>query len=88
MKVSREKIEVVDPATKTFSYSIIDGDLLKYYKSFKGHVTVVPKEEGSLVKWGCEFEKTCEEIPDPDAIKDFAIKNFKELDEYFLKQAN
>lgn len=87
VKVSKEKIEVVDAPNKTFSYNIIDGDLLKYYKSFKAHVTVVPKEEGSLVKWSCEYEKANEEIPDPSLIKEFAEKNFKELDDYLGKQA-
>ncbi|EXB82638.1 MLP-like protein 423 [Morus notabilis] len=87
VKVSKEKIEVVDPQNKTFSYNIIDGDLLKYYKSFKAHVTVVPKEEGSLVKWSCEYEKASEEIPDPSLIKEFAEKNFKELDDYLAKEA-
>lgn len=87
VKVSKEKIEVVDPPNKIFCYSVIEGDLLKYYKSFKAHVTVVPKGEGSLVKWHCEFEKASEDIPDPSAIKDFAVKNFKELDDYIGKQA-
>lgn len=88
VKVSKEKIEVVDPKNNTFAYNVIGGDLLKFYKRFKAHVTVVPKEgEGSLVKWSCEFEKASEEIPDPSLIKEFAEKNFKELDEYLGKQA-
>ncbi|PON31667.1 Bet v I type allergen [Parasponia andersonii] len=86
VKVSKERIEVVDPPNKTFSYGVIDGDLLKYYKSFKAHVTVISKEEGSLVKWSCEFEKASDDIPDPSVIKDFAAKNFKELDDYISKQ--
>lgn len=89
MKESKERIEKVCPETKTFAYSVIEGDLLKYYKSFKAHVTVVEKDDGgSLLQWACEFEKASEEIPDPDAIQEFAIKNFNELDAYIIKQAN
>ncbi|OWM76032.1 MLP-like protein 423 [Punica granatum] len=86
VKVSKEKIEEVDEANKFVMYSVIDGDLLKYYKNFKGTIKVVPKEEGSLVKWNCVFEKTSPEVPDPHVIKDFAIKNFVELDEFIRKE--
>ncbi|KGN51827.1 MLP-like protein 423 [Cucumis sativus] len=89
VKESKERIEAVDEEKKTVSYSVIEGDLLKYYKSFKGHIAVIPKEEenGSSVKWSCEFEKASEEIPDPHAIKDFVVKNFMELDDYCHQQA-
>ena len=64
---------------------MIEGDLLKFYKLFKATLVVSPKGDGSLVKWICEFEKTSDEIPNPDIIKDFAAKNFQELDAYLLK---
>lgn len=79
---TKEKIEAVDEENKTFAYSVIGGDLLKYYKNFKAHLTVSPKGEGSLVKWASEFEKAHEEIPDPNLIRDFAVKNFQDLDAY------
>ncbi|XAR65032.1 hypothetical protein NMG60_11008979 [Bertholletia excelsa] len=79
---SKEKIEAVDAAKKTLSYSVVDGDLLKYYKSFKATVVVVSKGNGSLVKWCCEFAKAGEDIPDPNLIRDFAVKSFQDLDAY------
>ncbi|XP_030961323.1 MLP-like protein 423 [Quercus lobata] len=85
VKVSKEKVDIMDEANKTFVYCVIDGDLLKFYKNFKSNISVIPKGAGSLVKWSCEFEKASEEIPDPHLIKDFAAKNFKELDDYVLK---
>ena len=85
VKVSKEKIEHVDEATKNVHYSVIDGDLLQYYKVFKGFITVTPKGDGSLVKWSCEYEKSSHEIPDPDVIKEFVVKNFKEVDAYILQ---
>lgn len=46
---------------------------------------VSAKGDGSVVKWSCEFEKADAEIPNPDKIKEFAVKNFLELDDYLLK---
>lgn len=85
VKVSEEKIDTVDEWKKEVSYSVIGGDLLKYYKNFNGTIHVAPKGEGSLVKWSCVFEKTSDEVPDPHIIKDFAIENFKDLDVFLLK---
>ncbi|KAK3223265.1 hypothetical protein Dsin_010290 [Dipteronia sinensis] len=85
VKKSTEKIEHVDEVNMKVSYSVIDGDLLEYYKVFKAFIAVIPKGDGSLVKWTCEFEKTSHEIPDPDAIKEFVVKNFKEIDDYILQ---
>ncbi|XVE92479.1 hypothetical protein REPUB_Repub01dG0100600 [Reevesia pubescens] len=82
VKISKERIESVDEAGKIYIYSIIDGDLMKYYKIFISKIIVIPKGESSCVKWSCEFEKASEEIPDPSVIKDFAVKNFKEIDDY------
>ncbi|KAA8533108.1 hypothetical protein F0562_033359 [Nyssa sinensis] len=83
--IQQEKIDMVDEAKKTVSYSITDGDVLKYYKNFKATLVVAPKGDGSLVQWICEFEKASEEIPDPNIIRDFAVKNFKELDDFIQK---
>lgn len=84
MKKSKEKIEHVDEAEKKVSYSVIDGDLLQYYKTFKGYIMIVPKPEGSIAKWCCEFEKASHLIADPDMIKEFVVKNFKEVDDYTI----
>lgn len=85
VKVSKEKIDTVDEGKKEVSYSVIGGDLLKYYKNFNGTIHVATKGEGSLVKWSCGFEKVSDEVPDPHIIKDFAIENFKDLDVFLLK---
>ena len=82
----KEKIEIVDEEKRTLSYSVIEGDLLKYYKNFKAHLVVTPKVEGkgSTVTYSCEFEKASEEAPEPSLIGDFAAKNFQELDAFIL----
>ncbi|XP_009363503.2 MLP-like protein 423 [Pyrus x bretschneideri] len=84
VKVSKETIDAVDEVGKAFAYKVIGGDLLKYYTSFKCVLTVTPKGDGSLVKWSSVYEKAHEQVPEPSIIKDFAVKNFQELDAYVL----
>ncbi|KAF7809265.1 MLP-like protein 423 [Senna tora] len=85
VKSSKERIDSVDDEKKALSYSVIEGDLLQYFKHFKAHVSLTPKGDGSLVNWCCEYEKTSHEVPDPDVIKEFAVKNFLEVDAYALQ---
>ncbi|KAK4261280.1 hypothetical protein QN277_004302 [Acacia crassicarpa] len=87
VKTSKERIEALDDAKKALSYSVIEGDLLKYFKIFKAHMILEPKKDdtGTLVKWWCEYEKASHEVADPEVIKDFALKNFQEVDAYIHK---
>nr|AFK48227.1 unknown [Lotus japonicus] len=87
VKSSTEKIDAGDDEKKTVSYAVIDGELLQYYKKFKGTISVIAVGEGSEVKWSAEYEKASTDIPDPSVVKDFAVKNFLEVDEYVLQQA-
>lgn len=82
--MTKEKIDAVDDSERTLTYSVIDGDLLKYFKNLKGHLSVTPKGDGSLVKWSSEYEKGSQEVPEPDMIKEFAVKTFQQVDEYTL----
>lgn len=87
MEITKEKIDAVDDATRTLTYSVIDGELLKYFKHYKGHLTVKPKpRDGSLLKWFCEYEKASQdqEVPGPDSIKEFVVKTFLMIDDYTL----
>lgn len=82
---AKEKIEEVDDASKQVSYSLIDGELVSYYKNFKANLKVEPNGDGSQVKWCMEYEKANTEVPDPDLVKETAAKTFSALDEYLAK---
>ncbi|XP_045812698.1 MLP-like protein 423 [Trifolium pratense] len=86
-KSSTERIEAADDEKKTATYSIIQGDLLQYYTKFLGHIAVIPVGEGCEVKWTGEYIKTQNDIPDPTIVKDFAVKNFIEVDDYIQQNA-
>uniref|UniRef100_A0A1D1ZGT8 MLP-like protein 423 n=1 Tax=Anthurium amnicola TaxID=1678845 RepID=A0A1D1ZGT8_9ARAE len=81
----KEKIEAIDETNKSVGYSVIDGDLLSFYKTFKAKLQVTPKGEGALVKWAIVYEKANEEVPEPNLIVDSAVKTFAGLDEHLLK---
>ncbi|KAJ8773816.1 hypothetical protein K2173_008279 [Erythroxylum novogranatense] len=85
LHVLKQRIDFVDETNRVVDYSFIDGDLQKYYKTFKGHIVVGPKEDGCLVKWSCEYEKASEDSAAPHAIKDFVVKNFQAMDELIMK---
>ncbi|XP_042514353.1 MLP-like protein 423 [Macadamia integrifolia] len=85
VKFSKERIDAVDEAGKEVAYAVIDGDVSHFYKHFKAKLVVTPKGEGSLVKWSCEFEKASGDVPDPHLVRDFAVHNFRALDDYLLK---
>ncbi|XP_073135876.1 MLP-like protein 423 [Henckelia pumila] len=82
-----EKIELVDHEKKTMSYSVIDGDILKLYKSFKATMAVKSKGDGNgtLVIYSGEYEKLNEKVPDPDNITGFILNALRGLDAYLLQ---
>ncbi|PIA62157.1 hypothetical protein AQUCO_00200276v1 [Aquilegia coerulea] len=83
---AKEKVDLLDDTNKILGYSVIDGELMTHYKSLKGRIEVVPKGEGSLVKWSLEFEKASDEVPDPILMQEYASKAFIGLDTYLLKE--
>eukprot|EP00249_Psilotum_nudum_P027099 c34403_g1_i1 orf=261-725(+) len=83
---SKEKLEVVDHATKTLAYSVVDGELLKLYKTYKITVKVDEGAEpsSSVVNWSLEYEAISPEIPAPQAATDGATNTFKAIEAYLL----
>ncbi|XP_068643991.1 MLP-like protein 423 [Aristolochia californica] len=82
---AKEKIEVADEKNKTIAYSVIEGDIVNFYKNFKATLQVLSKGDGALVKWKGEFDKANDEVPEPTLLQQTAAKTFKDLDEYLLK---
>ncbi|XP_006652389.1 MLP-like protein 423 [Oryza brachyantha] len=85
---AKEKVEVADDEKKVVSYSVVDGELVSFYKNFRVTLQVTPKGgdgSGAVVSWAMDFDKTSEQVPDPDVIKETAAKTFHDLDDYLLK---
>ncbi|KAF8703375.1 hypothetical protein HU200_032175 [Digitaria exilis] len=84
---AKEKLELADDENKVVSYSVVDGELVNFYKNFRITLKVSPGKEGAVVNWSMEFDKANEQVPDPDVIKETATKTFHDLDDYLLKNA-
>ncbi|XP_021293453.1 MLP-like protein 28 [Herrania umbratica] len=81
-----ETIEAIDDRNKSITFNALDGDITKYYKTFKAIVTVTANGQGSLVKWTLMYEKQNQNIPDPEKYIEFASAVSKSVDAYLLKQ--
>ncbi|KAJ1271403.1 hypothetical protein BS78_06G125800 [Paspalum vaginatum] len=89
LKFAKEKLELADDENKVVSYSVVDGELVEFYKNLKITLKVSPAKEGeagaAVVNWAMEFDKASDQVPDPDVIKETATKTFHDLDDYLLK---
>ncbi|XP_010415780.1 PREDICTED: MLP-like protein 31 [Camelina sativa] len=83
-KVAKERIVASEPEKNLMTLSIIEGDLMKEFKSFVITFQVTPKEggPGSIVHWHIEYEKISEEIAHPETILQFHVDMAKGVDEY------
>ncbi|XP_022775862.1 MLP-like protein 43 [Durio zibethinus] len=66
-----ETIEAVDDRNKSVTCNALDGNVAKYYKTFKGTVIVTASGQGSLVKWTLIYEKQNQNVPDPKKYLEF-----------------
>lgn len=84
---AKEKIEAIDDDNKIISYSLFDGEISEGYKSLRGTLQVINKENGGIVKWTFEYEKLQENITaaSPDSFLDFAAKVTKDIDDHLVK---
>ncbi|GAV84153.1 Bet_v_1 domain-containing protein [Cephalotus follicularis] len=82
LEVCMAVIEAIDYDNKSLTFNVIEGDLMKYYKSFKYKLQAVPKGEGSLVRLSLEYEKLNDDVPDPNALMDFVISTCKDVCAY------
>ncbi|CAL9240213.1 unnamed protein product [Arabidopsis halleri] len=87
-KVAKERIEAVEPEKNLITFRVIDGDLMKEYKSFLLTIQVTPKPggPGSIVHWHLEYEKISDEVAHPETLLQFCVEVSKEIDEHLLAE--
>ncbi|KAK6931023.1 Bet v I/Major latex protein [Dillenia turbinata] len=81
----KEKTEEIDDENKCITFSIVDGEIRKEFKSFKTIIQVIPKEEGCTVKWTLDYEKKREDVQDPSAYIELATNLTKAIESHHLK---
>ena len=84
---AKAKIEVIDDDNKSITYSLFDEEISENYKTLKGTLQVIERENGGLVKWTFEYEKLRENITaaSPESYVDFAAKVTEDIDAHLVK---
>ncbi|XP_059592220.1 MLP-like protein 34 [Vitis vinifera] len=82
---SKERVEKKDDKNKSITFKALDGEVMKDFKSVISILEVSAKDDGSLVKWTLEYEKSNEKLLPPDAYLSLVISMSKEIDAYLLK---
>lgn len=81
----KERVEF-DDENKKITYIILEGDMLKYYKSYSVILHVLPKgDEHSLVKWTFLYEKVDDTAPEPTKYKDLLVKLTKKVEAHLVE---
>ncbi|XVE92010.1 hypothetical protein REPUB_Repub01dG0060300 [Reevesia pubescens] len=87
-KTAKEVVEAIDPEKNLITFRVIEGDLMKEYKSFVITIQASPKSGGgSIVHWTMEYEKLHGGIAHPETLLQFVVDVSKDIDTH-LCQAN
>ncbi|KAJ4709999.1 MLP protein [Melia azedarach] len=83
----KEVMEEIDFENKKTTYKVVEGNLLENYRSFYFMLQVTPKGEGSLVNWTLKYEKMNHDVPEPNAMLQFAVDVTKDIVANLVPQA-
>ena len=87
-QVDKVLIEAIDDKNKSISCKIVDGQILKEYKSFKFTIQATDKSDGgSTVKTIIEYENLNDDAPPPNNYFEFADVLYKNIDAYLINSA-
>lgn len=64
-KVAKELFEAIDDENNWITLTVVEGDLLEHYKSFKITIQASPQGEDCSVHWTFEYEKVHGDVEDP-----------------------
>ncbi|EOY01017.1 MLP-like protein 28 [Theobroma cacao] len=86
-KKAKELVEAIDSENNSITFRVIEGDLMKEYKSFVIKIQATPKREGegSIVHWTFEYEKLHEGIAHPETLLEFAVQVSKDMDTHLIQ---
>ncbi|EOY01011.1 MLP-like protein 28, putative [Theobroma cacao] len=86
-KIGKEIIESIDPKNNSITFRLIEGDILKEYKSFvvKVQATPSPKGEGCVAHWVTEYEKLNEDVAHPETLLELLAGICKDMDTHLTQ---
>lgn len=88
VKSMKQRVDAVDKEALTYSYSVIGGDiLLGKLESIANHFTVVPTDEGCIVKSITTYTPIGDEVIPEENVKEATEQSsllFKAVEAYLL----
>lgn len=85
--VAENLVEAVDEENYLVTYKVVQGDILKDYKTFKFTIQCIKKDTGSVARWNFEFETLQGEIPNSRGLFQLFVEISKDIDAH-LRQGN
>ncbi|KAL0800823.1 hypothetical protein Bca101_055998 [Brassica carinata] len=87
-QVAKERIKAVEWEKNLITFRVIEGDLMKEYKSFLITIQVTLKHggPGSIVHWHLKYEKISDEVAHPETLRQFFVEVSKEIDGHLLSE--
>ncbi|MFQ6622465.1 hypothetical protein Gotur_001807 [Gossypium turneri] len=70
---------------KSITSRVIEGHLLKDFKSFVFKSQVSPKSQDGILHWTLVYEKLHEGIPNPETMLRFVIQICKDMDSHIIQ---
>ncbi|KAI3876063.1 hypothetical protein MKW92_039143 [Papaver armeniacum] len=87
----RSVITAVDNKNRSATFTILEGDIMKDFKSFNFSLDITPRSGStngtSLVKWSVEYEKTSDVAADPVGLLKACELVTTGMNSHLLKQA-
>ncbi|XP_060185542.1 kirola-like [Lycium barbarum] len=80
-KILKEVVEIVDLQKKSFTFKVIEGDLLELFNSF----TIITSVEDQWATCTLVYEKKTEDIPEPIILLGLNLHVIKDIEGYLLK---
>ncbi|KAI3864402.1 hypothetical protein MKX03_028438 [Papaver bracteatum] len=92
VEMVKDKIEAIDDESRTVSFSVVDGDVLRMYPKFEYTLTVTPlvtqgSDQSCLLKLSVEYEKENEDVPHPHQYVEFATSANKAIASHLANKA-
>ncbi|KAL9226255.1 hypothetical protein vseg_002087 [Gypsophila vaccaria] len=76
-----DRIDEIDEENMILTRSVIDGDMMKHYKSLISKIHAISKDNGNscVVKCSLEYEKLTENAPEPHDLFNLGVSVLREL---------
>ena len=78
--MDKDVIEAIDANKNLITLRVVEGDVLKEYKTINLTIGAISKDKGSLVHVTMEYERLKGHIPDPHTLLDLVAELARDID--------